>query len=117
LMVIKNVDRKTSDQYSFIGTRLAKVDTIEKIKGKAVYTIDIQRPGMMTAVVAHTPRFGAKLLSFDATETRKIPGIVDVVEIPRGVAVLAKNFHTARRGRDSLITQWDYSPAEMRSCR
>jgi len=69
----------------------------------------------MTAVVAHAPRFGATLVSFDATEALSIPGVVDVVEIPRGVAVLAKNFHTARRGRDVLVTQWDYSNAEMRS--
>ena len=115
LPVPENVVLKTPDQYKLIGTSLPKVDTLEKINGKAVYTIDIQRPGMMTAVVAHAPRFGAKLLSFDDSETRKIRGIVDVVEIPRGVAVLAKNFHTAKRGRDALITQWDYSAAEMRS--
>ena len=115
LPVPEDVSFKPADQYTLIGSSLPKVDTLEKVTGKATFTIDVQRPGTMTAVVAHAPRFGAKLSSFDDTETRKIPGIVDVVEIPRGVAVLAKNFHTAKRGRDALITQWDNSAAEMRS--
>lgn len=115
LPVPEDVTLKTPDQYTLIGTNLPKVDTLEKVTGKATFTIDVQRPDMMTAVVAHAPRFGATLVSFDATEALSIPGVVDVVEIPRGVAVLAKNFHTARRGRDVLVTQWDYSNAEMRS--
>jgi isoquinoline 1-oxidoreductase beta subunit len=114
LPVPQDVSFKSPDQYTLIGTNVAKVDSVAKSTGKAVFTIDIQRPGMMTAVVAHSPRFGGRLVSFNDAETRKIPGIVDVVEIPRGVAVLAKNFHTARRGRDLLVTQWDFSGAEMR---
>lgn len=115
LPVPEDVTLKTPDQYTLIGSNLPKVDTLEKVTGKATFTIDVQRPDMMTAVVAHAPRFGATLVSFDATEALNIPGVVDVVEIPRGVAVLAKNFHTARRGRDVLVTQWDNATAEMRS--
>lgn len=114
LPVPQDVTLKTPDQYNLIGFRLPKVDTLEKVTGKATFTIDVQRPGMMTAVVAHAPRFGATLVSYDDLEARKIPGIVDIVEIPRGVAVVAKNFHTAKRGRDLLVTEWDYSSAEMR---
>jgi len=114
LPVPEGVPLKSPDQYTLIGTSVPKVDTRDKVTGEATFTIDVQRPGMMTAIVAHAPRFGATLVSFDDTETRKIPGIVDVVEIPRGVAVLAKNFHTAKRGRDLLVTEWDYSNAEMR---
>ncbi len=114
LPVPEGMPLKTPDQYTLIGRSLPKVDTVAKSTGQAQFTIDVQRPGMMTAVVAHAPRFGATLVSFDDTEARKIPGIVDIVEIPRGVAVLAKNFHTAKRGRDALTTVWDYSNAEMR---
>lgn len=115
LPVPEDVGFKTPDQYTLIGKSLAKVDTLAKVNGTAQFTIDVQRPGTMTAVVAHAPRFGATLVSFDDSETRKIAGIVDVVEIPRGVAVLAKNFHTAKRGRDALLTEWDFSDAERRS--
>jgi len=114
LPVPEDVPLKSRDQYTLIGNSLPKVDTVAKSTGKATFTIDVQRPGMMTAVVAHAPRFGATLTSFDDTEARKIPGVVDVVEIPRGVAVLAKNFHAAKRGRDVLETRWDFSNAEMR---
>lgn len=114
LPVPEDVTLKSPDQYTLIGTSVPKVDSVAKSTGKATFTIDVQRPGMMTAVVAHAPRFGARLLSFDDTEARRIPGVVDIVEIPRGVAVLAKNFHTAKRGRDLLVTEWDFSGAEMR---
>ena len=110
----QGVPLKTPDQFTLIGTSVPKVDSLEKSTGRALFTSDVQLPGMMIAVVAHAPRFGARLVSFDDAETRKIPGIVDVVEIPRGVAVLAKNTFTAIRGRDALQTEWDYANAEMR---
>jgi len=115
LPVPEEVDFKTVDQYTLIGKSLPKVDSVDKSTGKAQFTIDVQRPGMMTAVVAHAPRFGATLTSYDDTEARRIPGVEDIVEIPRGVAVLAKNFHTAKRARDLLQTEWDFTHAEMRS--
>lgn len=115
LPVPEDVTLKTPDQYTLIGTSVPKVDSTDKSTGQATFTIDVQRPGMMTAVVAHAPRFGATLTSYDDTEARKVQGVVDIVEIPRGVAVLAKNFHTAKRARDLLETEWDFSNAEMRS--
>jgi isoquinoline 1-oxidoreductase beta subunit len=108
---VKLKDRK---DYTLIGTDLPKVDTRDKSDGTARYTIDVQRPGMLTAVVARAPRFGGKLKSFDDSATRKIKGVVDVVAIPRGVAVLAANTWTAMRGRDALKLEWDESAAEMR---
>lgn len=114
LPVPENVPLKSPAQFTLIGQSLPKVDTRAKVTGEAQFTIDVQRPGMMVAVVAHAPRFGATLVSFDDSATRRIPGIVDVVQIPRGVAVLAKNTFTAIRGRDALKTEWDYSNAEMR---
>jgi len=114
LTVPEGVRLKSPEEYTLIGTSVPKVDSRDKVTGEATFTIDIQRPGMMTAIVAHSPRFGGKLVSFDDTETREIPGVVDVVEIPRGVAVLASNFHTAKRGRDALVTEWDFSESEMR---
>ncbi len=94
LPVPEGVPLKSPEEYTLIGTSVPKVDSRDKVTGEATFTIDIQRPGMMTAIVAHSPRFGGKLVSFDDTETRKIAGVVDVAEIPRGVAVLAGNFHT-----------------------
>lgn len=111
LPVPEGMPLKTPDQFTLIGTRLPKLDVPAKVNGTATYTIDIRRPGLVTAVVAHAPRLGATILSFDDSETRKLPGIVDVVQIPRGVAVLAQNTFTAIRGRDLLKTEWDFTNA------
>ncbi len=111
LPVPEGVPLKTPDQFTLIGTHLPKLDVLAKVNGTATYTIDIRRPGLANAVVAHAPRLGATIKSFDATETRKLAGIIDVVQIPRGVAVLAENTYTAIRGRDLLKTEWDFTTA------
>jgi isoquinoline 1-oxidoreductase beta subunit len=64
---------------------------------------------MLTAMVAHPPRFGATVASFDATAAKKVPGVVEVYQIPTGVAVVADNTWAARQGRDALVVKWDES--------
>jgi isoquinoline 1-oxidoreductase beta subunit len=85
-----------------------------KSNGTAQFTLDIQRPGMLTAVVRRPPRFGGKVRSFDASEALKVDGVVDVLEVPSGVAVFAKGFWPARQGRAKLRVEWDESDAETR---
>ncbi len=108
------VSLKDPSEFTLIGQSLPKVDSLEKSTGKAIYTQDIQTAGQLVAVVAHAPSFGAKLVSFDASKALTIPDVVEVVEIPRGVAVLAKTTWGAMRGRQLLETQWDESEAELR---
>lgn len=105
---------KSPARYTLIGHPLPRIDSAEKTAGRAQYTIDVQRPGMLHAVVAHPPRFGATVQGFDATAARAVPGVVDVVQIPRGVAVLARDSWSARRGRDALKVEWDERHAERR---
>ena len=64
---------------------------------------------MLTAVLARPPLFGAKASSFDAAAARQVKGVVDVVETPRGVAVVAKDTWSAIKGRDALSVEWDES--------
>lgn len=82
-----------------------------KTDGSAKFTQDVQLPGMLTAVVAHPPRFGAKVKSVDATQAKAMANVVDVVQIPSGVAVLAKDFWSASQARDALTVEWDESGA------
>ena len=105
---------KDPKDYTLIGTHVPKVDSDAKSHGTAIYTIDTFRPNMLTAVLARSPRFGGKVKSFDATETKKIKGVVDVVAIPKGVAVLATSTYPAIRGRELLQVEWDDSESEMR---
>lgn len=113
--VPKDVALKPAKDWNLIGTKLPRLDTPGKTTGKAIFALDMTRPGILTAVIRRADRFGAKVASFDSTETKKIDGVVDVVQVPAGVAVLAKDTWSAIRGREALKVTWDDSGAEKRS--
>ena len=106
---------KTPDQFSLIGSDIPRIDSAEKSSGRAMYTADVRRPGMLYAVMVHPPRFGARLKSMDASATRKLPGVKEVVETARGVGIVADSFWVADQARQSLKLEWDDSNAETRS--
>ncbi len=106
---------KDPKDFTLIGTRLPRLDSNDKTDGKAVYALDIRRPGMKTALVLRPPRFGGTVKSVDDKAARAVPGVVDVVTIPQGVAVVADNTWAAQRGREALVVTWDDAKAEMRS--
>ena len=106
---------KDPKDFKLIGTDVHRLDTAAKSNGSAVYTIDITMPGMLTALVVHPDVFGAKVAGFDDTETRKVAGVVDVKEVPQGVAVYAETMWAAIQGRAALKVDWDLSKAETRS--
>jgi isoquinoline 1-oxidoreductase beta subunit len=110
---VPEVKLRDSSQWRLIGKSQGRLDIKDKIKGTTPYGIDIMFPGLLTAVVYHPPVFGAKLKSFDDKLARSVPGVVDVIEIPTGVAVIANHFWAAKTGRDQLKIDWDYSSAEM----
>ncbi|MEL6317387.1 MAG: molybdopterin cofactor-binding domain-containing protein, partial [Pseudomonadota bacterium] len=95
--------------------RLPRKDSAAKTDGSAVFAMDVTLPNMVTAVIARPPRFGGKMVSFDASETLKIKGVLAVKETPRGVAVFAESSWPAIKGRDALSVAWDFSEAENRS--
>ncbi|NYZ12969.1 xanthine dehydrogenase family protein molybdopterin-binding subunit [Azospirillum sp. RWY-5-1] len=110
-------DLKLKDQGAFtlIGQRLPRLDSVAKTTGRAQFGMDVALPDALVAVVARPTRFGATVASFDATAAKAVPGVVDVVAIPQGVAVLAKGMWAATRGREALTVRWDESKAETRS--
>ena len=106
---------KDPKTFTLIGTdRVKRKDSQAKSTGTARFTQDVHLPNMLTAMVAHPTKFGAKVASFDATAAKKVPGVVDVFEIPSGVAVVAENTWAARKGRDALVVKWDEAKAEKR---
>ncbi|RYY76279.1 MAG: xanthine dehydrogenase family protein molybdopterin-binding subunit [Gammaproteobacteria bacterium] len=106
---------KDPKQFQFIGKPLARKDSTEKTNGTARYTQDIQLPGMLTALVAYPPQVFGKVKKFDATKAKTSPGVIAIVEIPRGVAVVAENFWAAQKARKLLQIDWDLSACETRS--
>jgi isoquinoline 1-oxidoreductase subunit beta len=105
-----SVKLKPAQTWTLLGKPHRRLDTPEKITGRAQYGIDIHFPELRTTLVARTPVFGGKLKSFDATAARAVPGVEQVVQVPSGVAVIATNTWAARQGRSALKLDWDLGP-------
>ncbi len=93
--------------WKIIGKPTRRLDTPEKVTGRAQFGIDVQFEGLLTAVIARSPVFGGKVKSFDATKARAVPGVRDVMQVPSGVAVVADHFWAAKLGRDALAIEWE----------
>ena len=102
LPVPANVTLKDPKQFRLIGKATKRLDTPSKIDGSATFGIDVRRPGMLYAVVARCPVFGGKVTGFDASKTKLVPGVKNVIQISNGVAVLADNTWNAMEGRRAL---------------
>lgn len=111
LPVPANVKLKNPKDFTLIGRSAPRVDSVAKTTGRATFTQDVKLPGMLVAVVAHPPRFGGRVKSVDDKAARAIKGVNDVVVIPNGVAVLASDYWTAKKGRDALKVEWDEAQA------
>jgi isoquinoline 1-oxidoreductase subunit beta len=104
------VTLKDPAQFRLIGKPMKRLDTPAKVSGKAVYGIDVQRPGMLYAVVARPPAFGGKVVRFDAAKALAVPGVKHVGEIPQGIAIVATNTWAAMQGRRALQVEFDDGP-------
>ncbi|MGH9680342.1 MAG: molybdopterin cofactor-binding domain-containing protein [Candidatus Acidiferrales bacterium] len=110
LPVPQDAPLKEPTDYNLIGKPLKRLDTPDKVDGRAGYGIDVRLPGMVYAVVARCPVFGGKVASFDASKAKMVPGVKDVIQISNGVAVVADNTWTAMQGRRALEVKWDEGP-------
>ncbi|MGE0483240.1 MAG: molybdopterin cofactor-binding domain-containing protein [Gammaproteobacteria bacterium] len=113
--VPKNVTLKDPADFVYIGHDLPRLDIPAKSDGSAVYTQDFRLPGMLTALVAHPPRFGAIVAGIDDAAARALAGVVEIVSLPSGVAVVARDFWTAKKAREALRVEWDETTACRRS--
>jgi isoquinoline 1-oxidoreductase beta subunit len=114
LPVPENVPLKDPEKFNLIGKTAPRLDARAKSNGTAQFALDVKLPGMLTALVARPPLFGATVASIDAGAAKAIPGVVDVVQISSGVAVVGKNFWAARKGREALVVNWNLDKAEKR---
>jgi isoquinoline 1-oxidoreductase beta subunit len=116
LPVPDGVQPKDPADYTLIGAEgRLRVDSVPKILGTTRFTIDVSVPGMQTAVVLHPPRFGARVASVDDGAALAQPGVIAVVPIEEGVAVVAETVADAQRGLRALVVDWDDANAERRS--
>jgi isoquinoline 1-oxidoreductase beta subunit len=102
----KAVKLKEPKDWKLIGTPVKRLDSPEKITGRAQFGMDVQFPGLRTALVARAPAFGGTVVKFDATAALAVPGVEKVVAVPSGVAVIAQHYWAAKLGRDALQIEW-----------
>ena len=120
LEVPKNPTLKDPKDFKILGKSVKRADVPMKVTGKAVFGIDVEVPNMVYASVERCPVFGSKLTNFDKSATLKVAGVEQVVEVERvfgnyktmGVAVVAKNYWAALKGRKALKVTWDYQGKE-----
>ena len=103
----ENVTLKDPKDWKLIGKPVKRLDSAEKVNGRTVFGIDVKRPNLHTAVIAHAPVFGARVKSFNADKVKSIEGVTHVVEIAGGVAVVGKGYWQAKTGRDALEVEWE----------
>jgi isoquinoline 1-oxidoreductase beta subunit len=103
----QNVTLKDPRDFKLIGTPVKRLDSPDKVDGRAVFGIDVVVPGMRIATVAACPVVGGKLRGVDDRRARQIKGVHQVVRIDNAVAVVADDMWAAKRGLSALMLDWD----------
>ncbi|WP_369182212.1 molybdopterin cofactor-binding domain-containing protein [Streptomyces sp. Y1] len=104
------VTPKPPDRLRVVGTPTGRIDARDIVTGRAAYTGDLRIPGAVPTVVARPTTINGTLASLDASAARAMPGVLGVVRIPSGVAVLAETFDQALKARNALRTTWHPGP-------
>jgi len=104
--VPKDVTLKNPQDFKIIGKSTTNVDIAAITQGKPLFGLDFKREGMLYAIALRPPAFGQKLEKFDATETKKIKGVKDVIQFGDKVAVIADSTWAAMKGQKALKAQW-----------
>jgi isoquinoline 1-oxidoreductase subunit beta len=107
LPVPEKVAIKDPKDFTIVGKRTKRLDTPAKTNGTAVFGIDVKLPGLVYAALEQCPVIGGKVASVDSTRAKGMPGVLAVVEIPDGVAVVADSWWRANKARKTLVINWD----------
>ena len=106
LAVPQNPTLKKEGQFKYIGKAMPRLDVPEKSTGRALFGLDTIVPGMLYAVIARPPQYGASPAAFNKEAAKLVKGVQAVIEGPRGVAVVADTLDTAWKGRTALNATW-----------
>jgi isoquinoline 1-oxidoreductase subunit beta len=106
----KDVPLKDPRDFVLIGKPLKRLDTPDKVNGKAVYGIDAMLPELKFATLKACPVFGGKVAKVDDSAVRQIPGVQKVVVLDDLVAVVGNHMWAAKKGLEALVVDWDEGP-------
>jgi isoquinoline 1-oxidoreductase beta subunit len=106
----KTVALKDPKDFTLIGTRAKRLDTPDKVNGRAEYGIDTKLPGLKVAAIAISPVYGGKPKSVDEAAALAVKGVRQVVKTDESVAVVADHMGAAKKGLEAAAIQWDDGP-------
>ena len=107
LPIPKDIKLKNKEDFKLIGQTTKSVDNQDVLTGKPVYGIDFKTEGMLYAQIQRPPAFGSKLKSFDASDAKKMSGIIDVVSFGNKVAIVGKSTWQIMKARKALKIDWE----------
>jgi isoquinoline 1-oxidoreductase beta subunit len=107
----KTVELKKRAAFTQIGKQRHRLDSPAKARGQTIFGLDVVQPGMVHASLEQCPVLGGKVAGVDDSRARTIKGVIAVVNIGEGVAVVADRYWTAKTAREALEISWDYGPA------
>src|SRR5262247_3770243 len=105
-----NPKPKSEGDWKLLGKPLARVDVPGKLSGAAVFGLDFTVPDMVCAAIKQSPVHGGSVASFDKPSVMNLPGVIDVVPIPNGVAVVARQYWQAQQALKVLKVTFDNGP-------
>lgn len=106
----KSVLLKDPGEYTLIGKSTPRLDAPAKVDGSAIFGMDVQLPGLLTATIARCPVFGGKVKSFNSKAALKIKGVKKIAKVSNGIAIIAEHYWAAKLGLDALKVVWDMGP-------
>ena len=101
---------KPQSEFTVIGQPIKHIEVAEKVDGTGTFGLDVRLPGMLRAVIARPPMLGGTAKNIDEGAARAVRGVITVVKVSAGVAVVARNTYAACKGRDALIIEWQAPP-------
>ena len=93
---------QTPDEFTIMGTDVARLDVPSKVDGTALFGIDARPPGLKFATVRAAPVFGTTVSELDTASVQELPGVRRVVNLGDAVAVVADGYWQARQALDRL---------------
>jgi 4-hydroxybenzoyl-CoA reductase alpha subunit len=79
LLSFSALELKDMNDFHLIGKRIPRIDGLDKVTGRALYSGDLTLPGMLCGMILRSPLPHAKILSIDVSRALKIPGVKAVV--------------------------------------
>ena len=108
---VTDVTLRAPSDWRLLGKPMQRIDIVAKSTGTQDYGIDVTRPDMAHAALRLNPAIGGARLSHDPAPALAMRGVIKVVALPDGVAVIADNTWRAMQAVAAIPVEW--GPAQI----